>query len=93
MTGRRAWGGRHSMLLVRLTLATYGTRCHLCGTTGATTADHLVPRSKGGGDDLANLRPAHLSCNSARGAMDLGEWRASHGFTDSDSANVNGRTW
>jgi 5-methylcytosine-specific restriction endonuclease McrA len=52
--------------------------CHLCGTDGATTADHRIPRSKGGTDTLANLRPAHHGCNSARGDRSLGEWYARH---------------
>ncbi|MBM7052226.1 HNH endonuclease signature motif containing protein [Rothia sp. ZJ1223] len=35
------------------------------------TADHVIPRSKGGTDDLSNLRPAHHRCNSARGNKDI----------------------
>lgn len=35
------------------------------------SADHLVPRARGGSDDLANMRPAHRVCNSARGARSL----------------------
>ncbi|MBF0808519.1 HNH endonuclease [Rothia nasimurium] len=31
------------------------------------SVDHVLPRSLGGSDDIANLRPAHFSCNSARG--------------------------
>ena len=42
-------------------------RCWSCGLS-ATTADHIVPRSRGGGHDLSNLRPACSSCNSSRGA-------------------------
>ena len=72
------WGTRASRALVALTLATYGDTCHLCGRSGATTGDHIVPRSAGGSDDLANMRPAHASCNYARGAMPLAEWRARH---------------
>lgn len=46
--------------------------CWLCGKPGATTVDHVVPVSKLPHDhplvrDPANLRPAHTSCNSARG--------------------------
>jgi 5-methylcytosine-specific restriction endonuclease McrA len=43
-----------------------GGVCHLCGLPGATSADHVVPVSRGGRDELANLRAAHLSCNLAR---------------------------
>lgn len=69
------WGGRRVTRLVALVLAEYGDTCHLCGRPGATTVDHLVPRSAGGDDGLPNLRPAHHSCNSARGAMPLEQWR------------------
>lgn len=73
-----SWGGRASQRLVALTLAAKGTVCHLCGADGATTADHVVPRSKGGADGLDNLEPAHMSCNRARSDMDLTTWRALH---------------
>lgn len=65
------WGGRRAQRLTQLTLDTYGTTCHICGRPGATTADHLIPRSHGGLDTIANLRPAHKSCNSARGNRPL----------------------
>ena len=42
-----------------------GTVCWLCGKPGATSADHVVPVSRGGRDELANLRAAHLRCNLA----------------------------
>lgn len=42
--------------------------CWICGKPGADTVDHVVPRSLGGAvADRSNLRPAHYSCNSARG--------------------------
>lgn len=73
------WGGREAQRLTALTLATYGTVCHLCRHGGADSADHLVPRSHGGPDSLDNLRPAHhrrcrvcgLRCNTKRGARPL----------------------
>ncbi|MFC6712444.1 HNH endonuclease [Branchiibius cervicis] len=57
--------------------------CWLCGERGADTVDHVVPYSHGGTDNRANLRPAHRSCNSARGNRaptrfadlgDFGDW-------------------
>lgn len=33
----------------------------------AFTIDHVIPRSEGGDDEPANLRPAHFLCNSTRG--------------------------
>jgi len=72
-----AWGGRRVQLYTRLVLQTYGRTCHLCGQPGATTADHIIPRSKGGLPfDLENGRPAHYSCNSARNNRSLEEWFA-----------------
>lgn len=41
--------------------------CWLCGQPGATTVDHVVPRSRGGSDELTNLAAAHAGCNYARG--------------------------
>jgi 5-methylcytosine-specific restriction endonuclease McrA len=34
----------------------------------AGTVDHVVPLSKGGSDDDGNVRAAHATCNSRRGA-------------------------
>lgn len=31
------------------------------------TRDHVIPRSKGGSDEIWNLRPAHHECNRDRG--------------------------
>ena len=64
------WGGRYSQQLRALVFETYGTDCWLCGHPGATTADHVQSRARGGTDTLDNLRPAHLFCNTGRGAAD-----------------------
>jgi 5-methylcytosine-specific restriction endonuclease McrA len=65
---REVWGGRKAQQYVELTLATYGEVCWLCGLRGATSADHIIPRSRGGAVyDLRNLGPAHKSCNESRG--------------------------
>lgn len=54
-----------------------GWTCQLCGDPmsreyssqdpWSPTLDHIVPRSKGGTDDLSNLRASHMWCNSVRG--------------------------
>jgi 5-methylcytosine-specific restriction endonuclease McrA len=63
-----AWGGRKAQEYTQLCLATYGTMCWLCRLPGATTADHIVPRSRGGAVyDIRNLGPAHKRCNESRG--------------------------
>ncbi|WP_460877891.1 RHS repeat-associated core domain-containing protein, partial [Rhodanobacter koreensis] len=49
--------------------------CSYCGKPMATTVDHVVPWAKGGSTTLPNLVPACISCNSSKGAKDLGtEW-------------------
>lgn len=79
------WGGRPAARLVARTLAHYGDRCHLCGRAGADSADHLIPRSRGGPDELHNMRPVHHNaqprCNRKRGVMTMDEWRRAHGDT------------
>lgn len=46
-----------------------GSRCHYCGQA-ATTRDHIVPKSKGGGDGHWNLVPACKKCNQAKADTD-----------------------
>lgn len=75
----RKWGGRTAERLVRATLARYGTVCHLCDEDGATSADHVIPRSRGGADTVDNLRPVHIACNQRRGDRTLDEYRARYG--------------
>lgn len=81
MNGRTPWAGRRARERVAATLASKGTVCHLCGLPGATTADHIVPRSAGGSDDLDNLAPAHGQCNSRRRDMPLPAWFAKYPLT------------
>lgn len=55
-----------------------GLACAICGrpidphaprgSAAGLSIDHVVPRSRGGGHDLANLRLAHHGCNASRGA-------------------------
>ena len=55
-----------------------GWWCWLCGgeidptlppnTSASGTVDHLVPRSRGGGNEAGNLRLAHRRCNVRRGS-------------------------
>jgi 5-methylcytosine-specific restriction endonuclease McrA len=87
------WGGRRTQLYRRLVLQTYGHTCHLCGLPGATTADHVIPRSKGGDPwSIANGRPAHYSCNATRQDRDLDEWFAKRPLRTSPSLTPS-RNW
>jgi 5-methylcytosine-specific restriction endonuclease McrA len=63
----RCWRGQWVADLTLVVLRTQGTTCWLCGRGGASTCDHVVPRSRGGDDALSNLRPSCQPCNSRRG--------------------------
>lgn len=97
-----SWKGNEVTKNNRLVLGYWGTTCHLCGLPGADTADHVIPRSKGGDNSLMNQRPAHKVCNSRRGAQDLEEFKAqvragryTHGVPLSETINDSkpSRTW
>lgn len=45
-----------------------GLRCVRCGDGTELTIDHVVPLSKGGGNDIDNLQTLCRSCNSRKGA-------------------------
>jgi 5-methylcytosine-specific restriction endonuclease McrA len=42
--------------------------CYFCGLAGATDVHHIVPWSRGGTDEPANLAAAHADCNKRAGA-------------------------
>lgn len=48
-------------------------RCFYCGDP-ATTADHLLPVSRGGTDDPKNLVAACSNCNGTKGEMTAEEF-------------------
>lgn len=45
--------------------------CQYCGSTRNLTVDHLVPKSKGGGDTWDNLLLACSKCNTLKGSRSL----------------------
>jgi 5-methylcytosine-specific restriction endonuclease McrA len=47
--------------------------CGICGQPGATTVDHVRPRSQGGTNHPGNLRAAHARCNYGRGDRPAGQ--------------------
>ncbi len=64
---RHAKGKRVSVI------ARDGENCWLCGRFVAPrkrSLDHVIPKSKGGTNDIGNLRLAHKSCNGRRGNDD-----------------------
>lgn len=54
-----------------------GQPCSYCGDP-ATVIDHVVPLSRGGTNELANLAPACAPCNGSKGAKLLSEWTGRH---------------
>jgi len=52
-----------------INIAKYGRlKCELCeGNLSKYNIDHVVPKSKGGHDQISNLRLTHPKCNSKRG--------------------------
>lgn len=51
-----------------------GARCVYCGAEDNLSLDHLIPRIKGGTDDVDNLVCSCRSCNSSKGKKDLMRW-------------------
>lgn len=52
--------------------ARYNGRCTICGRHirfDVMTVDHIVPKSKGGTNDIKNLQLACHTCNLVKGAM------------------------
>jgi 5-methylcytosine-specific restriction endonuclease McrA len=45
----------------------YGNRCLACGESKPLTVDHVIPRFKGGTNDISNLQPLCRNCNSRKG--------------------------
>lgn len=48
-----------------------GYACVLCSKDSDLTIDHLLPQSKDGGDEEANLQTLCRSCNSVKGASGI----------------------
>jgi hypothetical protein len=46
--------------------AKYRHRCLCCGKRRKLTADHVVPVSKGGSNDISNIQPLCGPCNSSK---------------------------
>ena len=74
----KPWSGRHAQRLLDWCIT---NRPHICGVCHRPidvrlrgtrdrmrpSVGHVIPRSRGGSDDVENLRLDHLSCNSSIG--------------------------
>lgn len=48
--------------------------CIACGVEEDLSIDHIVPRSKGGGDEKTNLQTLCHYCNTQKGTKSQEEW-------------------
>ena len=58
-----------------------GSRCELCGVSSREKqidVDHIVPRSKGGSNDLSNLQALCRTCNAQKRDRDDTDYRLVH---------------
>ena len=65
--------------------------CFYCGKTlsrSKATKDHIIPRSKGGGDSQHNIVDACRKCNTEKGNLLLDEYRQVVAFRFSLSAST-----
>jgi len=58
------------------------SRCEYCGQVfcqesrlTAFSVDHATPRTRGGSNDLSNLKAACMSCNMSKGSKTVEEYR------------------
>jgi 5-methylcytosine-specific restriction endonuclease McrA len=60
-------GGTYTRLEWENLLDKYGHRCLCCGATGVPlSSDHVVPLSRGGSNDISNIQPLCVPCNSKK---------------------------
>lgn len=72
---KKGAGGYPTFKQINDLYAKYLGLCVYCNLSKATTIDHVIPISRGGSNDIENLLPACVSCNSQKGAKLLTEWK------------------
>ena len=73
--GRKAEGAGVSVAEYREIVAIFDGACAYCGEP-ADTVDHVIPLSRGGQHDPANLVPACRACNFEKHTKTFDEWVA-----------------
>jgi len=63
---RHGNGGRISAATRRLVWRRDGGKCRRCGSTNELQFDHIVPRSRGGSGEAANVELLCRRCNVAK---------------------------
>lgn len=69
----KGYGSEWAMIRAKV-FAAKGSLCVYCGKDAAHV-DHVMPKARGGSDDLSNLVPCCTRCNHAKGIMTAEEWR------------------
>jgi 5-methylcytosine-specific restriction endonuclease McrA len=69
---RHASSGSFTAEEFRALCEAYGNRCLACGDTeAALEADHVVPLTRGGSDDIGNIQPLCGPCNRKKFVSDM----------------------
>jgi 5-methylcytosine-specific restriction endonuclease McrA len=64
-------GGSHTLEQWQELCARYDFRCLKCGEKKPLSADHIIPVSRGGTNDISNLQPLCRPCNTSKGAKTI----------------------
>jgi 5-methylcytosine-specific restriction endonuclease McrA len=73
---KRGNGGSHTFAEWEATCALFKNRCAYCGKAKSLTRDHNIPLSRGGTDDITNIVPSCLVCNSRKRTKTAAEFLA-----------------
>ena len=72
-------GGSHTLGEWETLKAQYNWTCYFCEKCEpeiTLTEDHIIPLSRGGTDNIENIQPLCVSCNSKKGTKTIQEWIA-----------------
>lgn len=64
-------GGRYTAREWRALCAWFGNVCVCCGESTDLSVDHIVPVSQGGRNDISNLQPLCMPCNTRKATQTI----------------------